>query len=460
MIRYHNRENINSREIKNVAGSMGVWPPLGLLYLGAALKEHEFEVELLDVQQRALDSAAARREIVRSAADLVGITCTTPEIRGVLEAARFAHETGAPVVLGGAHCDIFPEETLSHPEVDFVIRGDGEVPLVKLVKTMAGSNPDFSTVPGLVYRENGNIRKNDTYVETGLHQLSYPDWDLVPARAYSRADVLQPLATMISGRGCPYRCGFCYRGTAGSTVRLRDPVSVVDEMEYLGKTRGIREIVFCNDTLTCRRDHIMTISEELVKRDMGLVWQGATRVDTIDREMLSLMRRSGCKQLKFGVESGCGEILSLMKKGITKDQIRETFRWCKREKVRIGAYFILGYVDDTAKTLQETIDFAIEIDPDFVMFYAGVPLPETDFHTLAVERGKLDPEYWREYTLGRRDDKVPYMVLNLDRWVKRAFRQFYGRPAYLVKKMMSPGMWLSVFRKPGLVLRLFFPKNT
>lgn len=459
LVRYHDKDNINSREIKNVVGNMGIWPPLGLLYLGSMLKKHGFGVQVLDVIGRGLDSIGARKAICDSGADIVGITATTPEVRGVMEAARFAKEAKRMVVVGGAHLGIFPHETLSFPEVDFAVQGDGEIPLLRLVEALNSSKPDFSTVPGLVYRDNGTIYKNNSYVETDLDNIPFPDWNLVNIHSYSRADAIRPLATMISVRGCPYRCGFCYRGTNGMKTRFRNPVSVVDEMEYLSKNWRVREIIFCNDTLTIKREHIIAICEEILQRGIKISWVGATRVDAVDPEMLKLMKRAGLRELKFGIESGSSRILELMHKKITKDQARKTFRWCKKEKIRIGAYFIIGYALENEHTMRETIDFAKELDPDFAMFYAGIPLPDTGFHELAVQRKMISPDYWRDYVLGKRNDRVPYLIDDMDKWIRRAFRQFYGRPHFLIKKLFSPEAWKSVARNPSLITKLFFAKS-
>lgn len=459
LVRYHDNNNINSREIKNVTGGMGIWPPLGLLYLGATLKKHGYEVEILDVVARRLDSRGAGEAIFASRADLVGITATTPEIRGVAEAAHSAKGSGAKVVIGGPHLEIFPDETLSSADVDFAIQGDGEIPLLRLAEALDRAVPDFSKVPGLVYKKDGAVIKNGIYVETGLDDIPFPDWDLVNIHHYARADALSPLAMMVSARGCPYRCGFCFRGVNGMRTRFRDPVSIVDEMEYLHRRWKVREIIFCNDTLTVRRDHIMAMCEEVLRRDLKIFWQGSTRVDAVDPEMLKIMKRAGCKQLKFGIESGSEEILKLMQKGISKEQAVNAFRRCKKEKIRIGAYFIIGYAKENECTIQETIDFAKELDPDFVMFYAGIPLPNTDFHKLAVEEKKVDPDYWRNYVLGKNNDRIPYLIPDMEKWIRRAFRSFYGRPSFLIRKLLNVNVWWAAMKNPRLIYSLFFPTD-
>jgi radical SAM superfamily enzyme YgiQ (UPF0313 family) len=264
---------------------------------------------------------------------------------------------------------------------------------------------------------------------------------------------------MISARGCPYQCGFCYRGSAGAVYRSRNPILVVDEMEYLGRKWGAREVIFCNDTLTLDRENIVGICEELLKRKLKIRWQGATRVDRVDQPLLRLMKRAGCKQLKFGVESGNETILKIMKKGITKELVRQAIRWCKKEGIRCGAYFILGYAGENEQTIKETISFARELDADFSMFYAGVPLPETSFHELAVQRKKISPLYWSEYVCKKRNDRLEYLVPNLDLWIQRAFRAIYARPKFILRQICNPNIWRSVLRNPTLILSLFFPKS-
>lgn len=458
LIRYHDKANINTREAANLVDNMGALPPLGIMYIAAYLEKYGYQVSILDVLMLGLDTNETRKHILELSPDIVGITVTTPEIQGALEVAKIAKETGAKVVLGGTHLSIFPNETLSSAFVDYGIMGDGEVPMLKLVNAIENNKDNYHEIEGLVYKKDGKVFLNNTSIFQNLDNLPMPARHLLPLGRYSRADALFPMATTIISRGCPYKCGFCFRSESQMKVRLRSPEEIVKEMEHLVKGFGVREIILLDDILTLNREHITKVCNLILKKRLRFVWQGATRVNLVDEEILALMRKAGCKQLKYGVESGDPNILKLMNKRISISEITNAFKLTRKAGIRSGAYFIIGYARENCESIRKTIEFSKSLKPDYVMFYPGVPLPKTYFHDLAVEDGLIDPNYWREYTLGLRNDKLPYLVPDCEVWVKTAFREFYSRPSYLLRKAMDISAWKSVIKQPKLLGGLFFTK--
>lgn len=457
LIRYHDRAMVNTREIPSVVNRMGAWPPLGIAYLSASLRQAGHCVSFFDCVREGWTAADLERELRGYGPDMAGITTTTPEIQGAVEAATVARATARHVIVGGPHLSLLPVETMAHPCFDYAVAGEGEEALPKLIEVLGGKG-NIEEVPGLVWRAEGKVVRNPHAIVPDLDALPFPDRGVIPPRRYERADARRPMATMISTRGCPFTCGFCHRPPEQRKVRHRSPGLVADEMDRLVKEFGVREIIFCNDMLTVNAAQIEALCREIRRRRLRVHWQGATRVDIVDAALMRLMRESGCTQLKFGVESGSQAILDRMRKGITIKQVRTAFAGAREAGLKTGAYFILGYVGETPETLEATIRLACELRPDYVMFYPGVPLPGTLFHDDAVSAGLIDPDYWKGYTLGTRSDRLPFLVPDLDGWLQKAFGSFYRRPAYLFQRIRDPRAWRALLHRPRLISNLFQPR--
>lgn len=412
-------------------------PPLGIAYIAANLRKHGRKVAILDCIALELSGGQLRNNLLRDRPDIVGITTMTVSFQGALEAAKIAKACGCKVVLGGPHLSIFPKETLQHPEIDYAIMGDGENSLLALINALEKGGP-IDNIPGLIFRQDGDIRINSPDIIADLDQLPQPAIDLLPIANYGLIGADRPFATMLTMRGCPFDCGYCGNRTDPMRmVRFRKVDQVLDEMQLLVDRHKIKEINFVVETLTLNRDFIVKLCEGILKRDIKVKWQGPTRVDCVDRDLLRLMAKAGCRQLRYGIESGNQEILNLMNKKITLGMIEEALAATRKAKIRTVGYFILGYVDETPATIKKTIDFAKKIKLDTAVFYAGVPYFKTRFYEAAVERGLVEPDYWPQWVLGRRSDPLPYMVADADKWVKLAFREFYYRPTYMIKHLLS-----------------------
>ena len=457
LIRCNDKLNINTREVDSVVRNMGIWPPLGLLYLASYLKVNNQDVEILDLLLLKLNKEELKEKIKSINPDLVGITITTPEIQEALEIASIAKDLKKIIVVGGTHLSIFPKETLFFDFVDYGIIGDGEIPLLKLIEHIQDNKYPLNEIEGLIYMDK-EIFMNSISIIKNLDALPFPDWSLVNIKDYSRADALFPMVTMASARGCPYQCGFCFRSEEQKVVRIRSAKNIVDEIENLINKHKIKEIIFSNDIITINREQMINICNEILRRNIKVAWQGATRVNLVDKELLKLMKKAGCKQLKYGVESGDQRILEIMKKQTKLSQVIEAFKLTKEAGMKTGAYFIIGYVGEDEQTMRQTIEFAKELNPDYVMFYPGVPLPKTSFHELSVQDGLIDKNYWREYSLNLRKDKLPYVVKDVERFINIAFREFYSRPNYIIKKALDIQSWKALAKNPKLLKGILWTK--
>ncbi|MBM4311436.1 MAG: radical SAM protein, partial [Deltaproteobacteria bacterium] len=220
-------------------------------------------------------------------------------------------------------------------------------------------------------------------------------------------------------------------------VRFRKVESVLDEIELLVRNFGTREINFAVETFTLKKDYTIALCEGILKRRIKVRWQAPTRVDCVDLELLRLMNRAGCWQLRFGLESGNQRILDLMKKNITLGMVESAVGMAQKVGMRTVGYFILGYVDENAQSVNNTIQFAKKLDLDSAVFYLGVPYYKTNFHDLAVERGLIDANYWPEWVMGRRTDPLPFLIPDAEKWLQRAYSDYYYRPKYILKRLRT-----------------------
>ena len=422
----------------------GFYPPLGLMYLASYLRENtSHEVEILDAQVEKLNYEDISRRIRESGAGVVGIQTTSFTIMDAILTARAVKEVDSSihVCLGGPHVSIYPEETIRLPEVDSIVLGEGEIIFSKLVDCLEKGH-DPGSVPGLVFR------RGETVVNTGpgqavndLDLLPFPARDLLPVKKYySPVDSGAFLTTMITSRGCPYNCLFCY--DSKRKYRVRSAGNVLDEMESC-VSAGIKDIYIFDDTFIIQRERVLEIIDGIADRGLELDWSFRGRVDRIDRELADRLRSAGCRRINFGVEVGSQEILRIMRKGVRLEQVKEAFKITRGAGIITIAFFMLGFAGETREHVLRTIDFALELDSDFVVFSITTPYPATDLYSLGLEKGIIKKDYWREFAL---DPTTPFIPGVWEEHLSRdellqllrfANRKFYMRPAYLARRLAS-----------------------
>jgi len=436
LIRHHDIGNINTRLPASLNKIQGLYPPLGLLYIAATLEKEGHQVQILDSQALNLTTQETKKEIRKAKPDIVGITAMTPTVKGAFEAARLSKEIypDVPTVLGGVQLSLYSEATVSNQYVDFGINGEGEHVMIDLLKAL-NSGKDFSKITGLIYKENGKVKTNGFRIVEDLDSLPFPARHLVRTGDYSCVIAKDPMTTLMTSRGCPYRCGFCFKGPTDTKLRFRSPKNVVDEIEECINKYKVKEIMFYDDTFTADRKHAMGICDEIIKRGIKISWETPTRVNCIDEELLKKMEEAGCIRLRLGVESGNDEILKIMRKGTNKEMVKKAFTMLRKTKIESFAYFIIGYVHENEQTIRDTINFAKELNSDWVMFTIATPLPQTPLFDEAVKLGYMDKDYWLDFMTNPNPERLKFFVKDADQWAKKAYKEFYFRPQVVLKKL-------------------------
>ncbi len=446
----------------------GFDPPLGLLYLAGYLEKYSsYGLKIIDAQVEKLNYQKLREEIEKFSPDVIGITAMTFTLLDVLKTAATAKEIcpNVKIVLGGPHVHIYPEETANLRNIDYVVLGEGEETFFKLLENI--DNPEIlKEIPGLVFKNQDRIINTGVkkYCEN-LDDLPFPPREMLPYKKYfSLLAKKEPITTMFTSRGCPFQCAFCDRPNMGKIFRKRSAKNVVDEMEEcLGL--GIKEIFIYDDTFTVDRQRVFDICGEILKRKMKFSWDIRARVDTVDKEMLILLKRAGCERIHYGVEAGTEKILKVLNKNITLEQALKAFKMTRETGMDTLAYFMIGSPTETKEDILKTIEFAKKLDPDFVQITLLTPFPATKLYQLALAQKVFENDYWLDFAKNPRPGfKTRYWTKELSndelqKLLISGYKQFYTRPKYILKRLINIRSWPELLRKIKAGLKVIKMKN-
>jgi radical SAM superfamily enzyme YgiQ (UPF0313 family) len=431
----------------DIIGEERGWnPPLGILYLAGYLEKYSnFDIKIIDAQVEEMDYPTLEKAIVKVSPDVVGITAMTFTLLDVLKVVEIVKRVspGSKVVLGGPHVHIYPSEAINLPGVDYLVLGEGEEAFHQLISYI----DDFGKlrhVKALVFKQNGAVINTGTReFNRCLDKLPFPARHLTPYKKYtSLLAKANPITTMFTSRGCPYKCTFCDRPTMGRLFRARSPINIVDEMEHCSKM-GIKEILFYDDTFNVDKNRVKDICDLYMQRKLNIAWNIRARVNTVDKEMLDKLKKANCNSIHYGVESGNQRVLDILKKGITLDRVKQVFRMTKEVGISTMAYFMIGCPSETRKEILETIEFAKILDPDFVQITLFTPFPATEAYATALRRGTYGTDFWLEFAKNPNEAfRTRYLEENLtaeelQELLVRAYKEFYVRPRFIVKRLLE-----------------------
>ena len=410
-------------------------PPLALAYLASFLEENGISAEIYDSFIENESIAGIERKISNTDAEIVGITSVTATIKEAIQIAVIAKKFGKKTILGGVHVSALPEITLKKNNCfDIGVIGEGEITLSEL---MNGKNP--SEIDGIVYRSGNNviINKKRARIED-LAILPHPARHLLKNNLYRPATKEfirnRKFFTIITSRGCPFQCNFCASKTIWeSRVKFRPVADIFSELDKL-KAMDMEQLKIIDDTFTLDLERVKLICAKL--KSLGIQWACNGRVDSVTPEMLRIFKDSNCVYIEYGIESGNQNILNIMKKGITLEQINRTVKATRKIGIAVCCSFIIGNINDTKKSVKDTLRLAKTLNPDFVQFSILTPYPGTEAYEICREKGYLIREV-EDYTSPKYF--APVISLpglppkKLKKLLIRAYQSFYLRPYYIAK---------------------------
>ncbi|MBI2267168.1 MAG: B12-binding domain-containing radical SAM protein [Armatimonadetes bacterium] len=359
-------------------------PPLGLMYVASALEENGHHVQMFDVDPSVVDVS---EKIEKFRPHLIGFSFLSMTHKKAMDycGALKARFPGTLFCAGGYHATIFPEETARQMELDFAVIGEGEETLVEACRAVEEKG-DLSGVAGVVYRDDqGQYRRTPQRpLQKNLDLFPFPARRLLPFDRYLtppgliRGYATERLTTMVTSRGCPYSCIYCGSWQIfGRKVRRRSVENVISEIRSTVVQFGIKGLYFCDDIFVTDKDWVIGLSRRMREEGFRIEWACQTRVDTVSDEVLSEMKKAGCVQIDFGVESGSDRILKVLRKGVLSAQVEEAFRLVHKNGIRACATFMLGNPEETKEDMEQTLRLAKKIKPDYAIFYYTTPYPRT-----------------------------------------------------------------------------------
>lgn len=447
---------------KVIEEEIDLLPPLGIMYIAAYLEKYTpHRVKILDCQAEKLNYSQLKTRLAEENPDIVGITVLTFTLIDAFKTIEVVKEVNqnTKVILGGVHVYIYPEETMENPNVDYLVLGEGEKTFKDLVDNISDRR-NLYKIRGIVFREGTKI------INTGpgeliqdLDNLPFPARHLTPYKIYRSSLAKKfPITTMITSRGCPFKCLFCLRPHFGKILRTRSARNVADEIEEC-KKMGINEIFIYDDTFTVMRQRVMDICNEIKKRKIDISWDIRTRIDTVDEELLKEMKSAGCQRIHYGIEAGTQKILNILRKGITLEKAEAVIKMTRKIGIQTLAYFMIGSPEETKEDILKTFEFAKKINPDFVQIAITLPYPATDLYRLGLEK-KIFPDFWGEFVKKPSPDFQPrFWEENLNKneltnLLTVGYKSFYLRPSYIIQKIAQIRSWEEFKTKIGTGLAI------
>jgi radical SAM superfamily enzyme YgiQ (UPF0313 family) len=421
----------------------GTYPPLGLLYIAAYLREHGPEgtqVQVLDTVLLGLTDTQIEEHIRQESPDVVGIQTITFTLLDAVRVVQMCKRVNPAIVtvLGGRHCDLYPKETLGQPGVDFVVTGEGEVTMTRLVEHLSDLNR-LKSVPGLTFRDGDHVVHNACTVIENLDDLPFPARELTPYGDYrfllAKGAVF---TTLITSRGCPYGCSFCDEGH--KKFRALSAQRVVAEILDCRNRLGIRQFFIYDSTFTADRERVLQICRLLQDCQADISFDIRSRIDLMDDEMLRALKGAGCIRIQYGVESGNDCILAAIGKNITVAEVRDIVHRTRGHGFEILCDFMIGLPGETAREVEDTVRLALELPINYAQFAITTPYPGTKLYEYGIEKGLFD-DYWREFSREPSADFQPHLWeeyfdrRQLTELMMQAYERFYFRPAYIFQEL-------------------------
>ena len=441
---------------KSLEGVGALLPPLGLAYIAAVLEKEGHTVKIIDGPvlsvRKDYTYDSLRKDIQKFQPDIVGVTATTPQINLALKTMKVVKETSSALTfLGGPHVTAVPESILDK-NCDYGIYGEGEYVFRDALRLIQKKQKPDKT-RGLITKKKGKIHVNGTYYIQNLDELPMPAWHLLPMKLYkpSPANYRRlPSFEIMTSRGCPFSCAFCSKPIFGYKFRAHSPERVIKEMKHLHDTYGIKDLEIFDDTFTLNKRRVEKICQMMIDQKVDITWNCMTRVDCITPELLKLMKKAGCYQVGYGIESGSEKILERMNKKITKEKVRKAVKWANDAGLDIRGFFMFAFPGETKETARETIEFAKSLDIDIAQFMVTTPYPGTKLWDMAHQEGTVRINDWENFTFYA-PEGAPYIpkgmtekeILNI---YSRAYKEFYLRPKYILRQILKTRSWTDLTR--------------
>ena len=444
--------------------------PLGILYIAAVLRETGHKVEVIDCDIDGFDVVSIIPEILKKQPDIVGLTATTPIISSATKIiAGIKQHSDIITFLGGYHITALPIQTMQLSQADYGFYGEGEATVVEIVNLLAdtGKHPDIgslSQIKGLLHRNGDEIIVNEKRgLIKDLDRIPFPARDLLRNEKYIWSvpgKNLVPVTAITTQRGCPFQCIFCGAQTMFPGMRYHSIDRIVKELKYVVEVLGISHLHFQDDTLTLKRTKVLDMCRAIQEHGLKFTWEGYTRANTLDEELIVKLKEVGLNRLSFGVETGNEQILKAIKKGVPKEAYVKAYELTFKHGIETRCSIIIGHPFETEESIKETIRFACSLKCYQAYINIATPYPGSELLELARQGYggiKLLTEDWSEYR--RYGNSVMEMngltaekLVKLQKW---GYRKFYLRPHIIWYNVTRAGLKAAIMNGIAFIRSVF-----
>jgi len=433
--------------------------PLGLCYLAAFLQGNGLEVNLIDAEAERLPDSVVIERLKKFKPNAIGITSTTVAFYRALQLAQCikSYNPAIPVIIGGSHVSANPDKTLSYKYFDFGILGEGEITFSELLRAIE-TGASVENIQGIAYRKYDQVvlTARRPYINN-LDSLPFPArhllFDIKRYRPPVGCHIKTPVISMITSRGCPYRCIFCDTNVFGHGIRYHSPGYMAAEIRSVISSYGAKEIAFVDDTFTIDTGRVEKIVSLISK--FKIKWTCMTRANKLNRELLNEMKNAGCWQIGIGIESGNQQIRDFIKKDINIKDVYNTVKWSTEAGIYVKGFFMLGHPHDTLDTINDTIKLATSMPLSDVVVTIATPIPGTEFYKIAPKYGTFKNDDWRKYSYW-----MPVFIPNglskdiLLRKQQQFYLRFYLRPQVIFRQILKIRSLPQLFSHVSAILKL------
>lgn len=440
--------------------------PLGLLCVAAPIKGLEgVESILLDCSAMDYGYEQVREKIIETKPDIIALSALTFSLLDALRTARVAKkvDSNIKICLGGFHANLYPKESLNLKEIDFIVHGEGEYAFRKLVLTLKnGDSERLKTIKGIGFKNGEELFLNGpAEIIKEMDLLPMPAYNLLNLDKYSH--ILSKNGSSISmqtSRGCPFQCLFC--DIRRTKLRLKSPEKVIEEIISL-KKRGISDFFFVDDTITVHKARLKTLCELIIREGLEISYRMSARVDTVDMEMLKLLKQSGCNRISYGVESGNQRLLDYLEKRTTLEQIAKAFQMTREAGIQTFAFLIIGIPTETMEEMERSVDFVKSINSDYMNISICTPYPKTALYDKMLDDGLIPYDYWQSFAENPTEDfqvkfwNKDFTDEQLRHLQDRLMKRYYRSPVYILKELRKVNSKGEFLKKLKLGLRILKP---
>jgi radical SAM superfamily enzyme YgiQ (UPF0313 family) len=422
-------------------------PPHELIALGGVLRAYKnCTPYLIDSIAEQLSTKETIQKLISLNPDIIisiqGFECFEEDINALVQIKN--HIPRAKIMLFGHYATLFAEEILEKTNIDLIIFGEPDKIFGNLIEAFL-EKIDLSEVPGIAYKVESSI-----VVQKGDERIPHPEllpmpaYDLLKAEKYFEPFLQAPFGLIQSARGCPYSCNYCVR-SFGKRLTYRSTEQIIEEIIFLKENLGIKSLRFIDDTFTVHPKRVIDICKRIIDLKIDIDWTCLSRVDTLTNEMIPWMKKSGCRRIYFGIESGSERVLKYLNKNVDLSLALSTLHKCKENGIETLGFFIVGAPIETDDDFLASVNFAIEADFDYITVSELIPYPGTEFYKTVKDQVNFTlfpyKNEWKDSSLAERN-KIRE---------KEFYKRFYYRKKYFLKsasKVIShPLEYLENFRK-------------